>query len=86
MANYKLHIYITYLDFLGCPQNLTHSPTVHNMMRLFELIPVAEFCSNAGVCCMIAILSDEKSNEVDLCASEDWDVKTVTSALKLYLR
>lgn len=29
---------------------------------------------------------DEKSNDVDLSASEDWDVKTITSALKLYLR
>lgn len=29
---------------------------------------------------------DEKSNEMDLSASEDWDVKTITSALKLYLR
>ncbi|KAK9981157.1 hypothetical protein ABG768_000718 [Culter alburnus] len=29
---------------------------------------------------------DEKSNEIDLAASEDWDVKTITSALKLYLR
>lgn len=38
------------------------------------------------ICCMILIHSDEKSNEVDLSASEDWDVKTITSALKLYLR
>lgn len=30
--------------------------------------------------------SDEESNEVDLSTSEDWDVKTVTSTLKLYLR
>ncbi|XP_067260986.1 rho GTPase-activating protein 10 isoform X2 [Chanodichthys erythropterus] len=29
---------------------------------------------------------DEKSNEIDLATSEDWDVKTITSALKLYLR
>lgn len=29
---------------------------------------------------------DEKSNEVDLSANEEWDVKTITSALKLYLR
>ncbi|XP_037545774.1 rho GTPase-activating protein 10 [Nematolebias whitei] len=28
----------------------------------------------------------EKSNEVDLSASEEWDIKTITSALKLYLR
>lgn len=35
---------------------------------------------------MIVIRSDEKSNEVDLSASEDWDIKTITSALKLYLR
>ncbi|XP_061778866.1 rho GTPase-activating protein 10 isoform X2 [Nerophis lumbriciformis] len=28
----------------------------------------------------------EKSNDVDLSNSEDWDVKTITSALKLYLR
>lgn len=37
-------------------------------------------------CLVIVIHSDEKSNEVDLSASEDWDVKTITSALKLYLR
>lgn len=35
---------------------------------------------------MIVIHSDEKSNDVDLSTSEDWDVKTITSALKLYLR
>uniref|UniRef100_A0A8C1W2X0 Rho GTPase-activating protein 10 n=1 Tax=Cyprinus carpio TaxID=7962 RepID=A0A8C1W2X0_CYPCA len=32
------------------------------------------------------LLIDEKSCEIDLAASEDWDVKTITSALKLYLR
>lgn len=35
---------------------------------------------------MIVIHVDEKSSEVDLSTSEDWDVKTITSALKLYLR
>ncbi|CAB1327249.1 unnamed protein product [Coregonus sp. 'balchen'] len=29
---------------------------------------------------------DEKSNDVDLSTCEDWDVKTVTSTLKLYMR
>uniref|UniRef100_A0A8C7HQQ4 Rho GTPase activating protein 10 n=1 Tax=Oncorhynchus kisutch TaxID=8019 RepID=A0A8C7HQQ4_ONCKI len=29
---------------------------------------------------------DEKSNDVDLSTCEDWDVKTITSTLKLYLR
>uniref|UniRef100_A0A8C1Z7R3 Rho GTPase-activating protein 10 n=1 Tax=Cyprinus carpio TaxID=7962 RepID=A0A8C1Z7R3_CYPCA len=32
------------------------------------------------------MIVDEKSCEIDLAASEDWDVKTITSALKLYLR
>uniref|UniRef100_A0A8C1GEE7 Rho GTPase activating protein 10 n=1 Tax=Cyprinus carpio TaxID=7962 RepID=A0A8C1GEE7_CYPCA len=31
------------------------------------------------------MIVDEKSCEIDLAASEDWDVKTITSALKLYL-
>uniref|UniRef100_A0A3Q3M5S3 Rho GTPase activating protein 10 n=1 Tax=Mastacembelus armatus TaxID=205130 RepID=A0A3Q3M5S3_9TELE len=35
---------------------------------------------------LLSLMIDEKSNEVDLSASEDWDVKTITSALKLYLR
>lgn len=35
---------------------------------------------------LLSIMIDEKSNEVDLSGSEDWDVKTITSALKLYLR
>lgn len=39
-------------------------------------------CSDAK----FVILIDEKSDEVGLSASEDWDVKTITSALKLYLR
>ena len=30
--------------------------------------------------------AEEKSHEVDLSTSEEWDVKTITSALKLYLR
>ncbi|KAK7929385.1 hypothetical protein WMY93_005780 [Mugilogobius chulae] len=34
---------------------------------------------------LLSLMIDEKSNEVDLSASEDWDVKTITSALKLYL-
>lgn len=38
------------------------------------------------ICSMIVINSDEESNEVELSTSEDWDVKTITSALKLYLR
>uniref|UniRef100_A0A672Z1V8 Rho GTPase activating protein 10 n=1 Tax=Sphaeramia orbicularis TaxID=375764 RepID=A0A672Z1V8_9TELE len=35
---------------------------------------------------LLSLMIDEKSNDVDLSASEDWDVKTITSALKLYLR
>ncbi|ROL42585.1 Rho GTPase-activating protein 10 [Anabarilius grahami] len=35
---------------------------------------------------LLSLMIDEKSNEIDLAASEDWDVKTITSALKLYLR
>uniref|UniRef100_A0AAX7T9Q9 Rho GTPase activating protein 10 n=1 Tax=Astatotilapia calliptera TaxID=8154 RepID=A0AAX7T9Q9_ASTCA len=34
---------------------------------------------------LLSLMIDEKSDEVDLSASEDWDVKTITSALKLYL-
>ncbi|KAM9819401.1 rho GTPase-activating protein 10 isoform 1-T1 [Syngnathus typhle] len=35
---------------------------------------------------LLSLMIDEKSNDVDLCTSEEWDVKTITSALKLYLR
>uniref|UniRef100_A0A3B4YEM8 Rho GTPase activating protein 10 n=1 Tax=Seriola lalandi dorsalis TaxID=1841481 RepID=A0A3B4YEM8_SERLL len=35
---------------------------------------------------LLSLMIDEKSNEVDLSTSVDWDVKTITSALKLYLR
>lgn len=35
---------------------------------------------------LLSLMIDEKSNEVDLSTSEDWDVKTITSALKLYMR
>ncbi|XP_017264613.1 rho GTPase-activating protein 10 isoform X2 [Kryptolebias marmoratus] len=35
---------------------------------------------------LLSLMIDEKSNDLDLSASEDWDVKTITSALKLYLR
>uniref|UniRef100_A0A8C7ZI86 Rho GTPase-activating protein 10 n=1 Tax=Oryzias sinensis TaxID=183150 RepID=A0A8C7ZI86_9TELE len=35
---------------------------------------------------LLSLMIDEKSKEVDLSASEDWDIKTITSALKLYLR
>uniref|UniRef100_A0A8C9Y0X1 Rho GTPase activating protein 10 n=1 Tax=Sander lucioperca TaxID=283035 RepID=A0A8C9Y0X1_SANLU len=34
---------------------------------------------------LLLLMIDEKSNEVDMSTSEDWDVKTITSALKLYL-
>ncbi|XP_068177798.1 rho GTPase-activating protein 10 isoform X4 [Antennarius striatus] len=34
---------------------------------------------------LLTLMIDEKSNEVDLSTSEDWDVKTITSSLKLYL-
>ncbi|XP_040002576.1 rho GTPase-activating protein 10 [Xiphias gladius] len=35
---------------------------------------------------LLSLMIDEKSNEVDLSTSEDWDIKTITSALKLYMR
>ncbi|XP_062372463.1 rho GTPase-activating protein 10 isoform X1 [Sardina pilchardus] len=35
---------------------------------------------------LLCLMIDEKSNELDLSLCEDWDVKTITSALKLYLR
>ncbi|KAM9770794.1 rho GTPase-activating protein 10 isoform 1-T1 [Menidia menidia] len=35
---------------------------------------------------LLSLMIDEKSNDVDLTTSEDWDTKTITSALKLYLR
>ncbi|KAL6487750.1 hypothetical protein MHYP_G00043760 [Metynnis hypsauchen] len=35
---------------------------------------------------LLSLMIDEKSNDVDLAACEEWDVKTITSALKLYLR
>ncbi|KAJ8383195.1 hypothetical protein SKAU_G00039730 [Synaphobranchus kaupii] len=36
---------------------------------------------------LLIMMIDEKTcNEVDLSVSDDWDIKTITSALKLYLR
>ncbi|KAJ8403606.1 hypothetical protein AAFF_G00349320 [Aldrovandia affinis] len=36
---------------------------------------------------LLSMMIDEKPcNEADLSASDDWDIKTITSALKLYLR
>uniref|UniRef100_A0A4W5LN49 Rho GTPase activating protein 10 n=1 Tax=Hucho hucho TaxID=62062 RepID=A0A4W5LN49_9TELE len=35
---------------------------------------------------LLSLMIDEKSNDVDLSTCEDWDVKTITSTLKLYLR
>ncbi|KAG5844877.1 hypothetical protein ANANG_G00132840 [Anguilla anguilla] len=36
---------------------------------------------------LLSMMIDEKiCNEVDLSVAEDWDIKTITSALKLYLR
>ncbi|XP_053478068.1 rho GTPase-activating protein 10 isoform X1 [Ictalurus furcatus] len=35
---------------------------------------------------LLSLMIDEKSSDVDLAACEDWDVKTITSALKQYLR
>ncbi|KAM3624096.1 uncharacterized protein V6R79_018857 [Siganus canaliculatus] len=35
---------------------------------------------------LLTLMIDEKSSDVDLSTSEDWDIKTITSALKLYLR
>lgn len=35
---------------------------------------------------LLTLMIDENSNNLDLSASEDWDIKTITSALKLYLR
>ncbi|XP_029921101.1 rho GTPase-activating protein 10 isoform X2 [Myripristis murdjan] len=35
---------------------------------------------------LLSLMIDEKSTEVDLSTCEDWDIKTITSALKLYLR
>lgn len=35
---------------------------------------------------LLSLMIDDKSCDIDLAASEDWDVKTITSALKLYLR
>uniref|UniRef100_A0A667XU65 Rho GTPase activating protein 10 n=1 Tax=Myripristis murdjan TaxID=586833 RepID=A0A667XU65_9TELE len=34
---------------------------------------------------LLSLMIDEKSTEVDLSTCEDWDIKTITSALKLYL-
>lgn len=35
---------------------------------------------------LLSLMIDEKSSDVDLAVCEEWDVKTITSALKLYLR
>ncbi|XP_034043547.1 rho GTPase-activating protein 10 isoform X2 [Thalassophryne amazonica] len=35
---------------------------------------------------LLSLMIDEKTSEVDLTTTEDWDIKTITSALKLYLR
>ncbi|XP_034713545.1 rho GTPase-activating protein 10 isoform X3 [Etheostoma cragini] len=41
---------------------------------------------NSKVQKLLLLMIDEKSNEVEMSTGEDWDVKTITSALKLYLR
>ncbi|XP_076003744.1 rho GTPase-activating protein 10 isoform X1 [Genypterus blacodes] len=35
---------------------------------------------------LVSLMIDEKTIDIDLSTCEDWDVKTITSALKLYLR
>uniref|UniRef100_A0A8C5G159 Rho GTPase-activating protein 10 n=1 Tax=Gouania willdenowi TaxID=441366 RepID=A0A8C5G159_GOUWI len=35
---------------------------------------------------LLSLMIDEKTNDVDLSTCDEWDVKTITSALKLYLR
>ncbi|CAG11070.1 unnamed protein product [Tetraodon nigroviridis] len=35
---------------------------------------------------LLTLKIDEKASEVDLSANDDWDIKTITSSLKLYLR
>lgn len=88
MANYKLHIYIAYLDFLGCQQNHTKSLATYSKRSrcvCFVLLPQSVNFP-VRMFFIIVIHLDEKSNEVDLSTSEDWDVKTITSALKLYMR
>lgn len=49
------------------------------------LIQVEEF-SRKRSCFMIVIHAEEKASEVDLSTSDEWEIKTITSALKLYLR
>ncbi|XP_037620523.1 rho GTPase-activating protein 10 isoform X3 [Sebastes umbrosus] len=52
-----------------------------NDQGLYRVVGVSSKVSK-----LVSLMIDENSNDVDLSASEDWDVKTVTSALKLYLR
>ncbi|XP_029005711.1 rho GTPase-activating protein 10 isoform X2 [Betta splendens] len=52
-----------------------------NDQGLYRVVGVSSKVQN-----LLSLMIDEKSNEVDLSSSEDWDVKTITSALKLYMR
>lgn len=71
------------MDFLGSLQNHT---VFGRLMRKESLTGAQSMSFLVRICSMIVINSDEESNEVELSTSEDWDVKTITSALKLYLR
>uniref|UniRef100_A0A673MN47 Rho GTPase activating protein 10 n=1 Tax=Sinocyclocheilus rhinocerous TaxID=307959 RepID=A0A673MN47_9TELE len=62
-------------------QTLTSASNSINDQGLYRVVGVSSKVQK-----LLSLMIDEKSSEIDLAASEDWDVKTITSALKLYLR
>uniref|UniRef100_A0AAY4A598 Rho GTPase activating protein 10 n=1 Tax=Denticeps clupeoides TaxID=299321 RepID=A0AAY4A598_9TELE len=63
------------------PVSPLHMQSSINDQGLFRVVGVSSKVQK-----LLSLMMDEKSSEVDLSVSDEWDVKTITSALKLYLR
>ncbi|XP_053187277.1 rho GTPase-activating protein 10 isoform X1 [Scomber japonicus] len=68
------------LDFVKSSINAIETRGI-NDQGLYRVVGVSSKVQK-----LLSLMIDEKSNEIDLSTSEDWDVKTITSALKLYMR
>uniref|UniRef100_A0AAR2IV92 Rho GTPase activating protein 10 n=1 Tax=Pygocentrus nattereri TaxID=42514 RepID=A0AAR2IV92_PYGNA len=75
------------LDFLtGFVTEIAANQCVYNLLTgindqgLYRVVGVSSKVQK-----LLSLMIDEKSNDVDLAVCEEWDVKTITSALKLYL-
>uniref|UniRef100_A0AAQ5Z748 Rho GTPase activating protein 10 n=1 Tax=Amphiprion ocellaris TaxID=80972 RepID=A0AAQ5Z748_AMPOC len=76
----QLFVFFLIFFFLSQPRSLCSVSRI-NDQGLYRVVGVSSKVQK-----LLSLMIDEKSNEVDLSTSEDWDVKTITSALKLYLR